>query len=223
MKEQTKKKLRSAISIIFRIISVLAVIAVAFEIVLCFVGFRFIYPAKFINDWNAISGVAAWISAGATIAAVWAAIQIPKKIAEQQERVELYEKRLDFYDTLNDCISFSDSINNISSTLQIKYIFVLTFGPGTVPGRTGEQIREAASPLFHQAIKSLRSGEFLFGFEVKKYAQNIASALTDLLYPEDTDVKNIKDHLIEYQAAVNEARKDLVPPVKDTLKLWQKK
>ena len=204
--------------------SLVLLVGLAFVLLVGFLlGFRITYAPALENSWEAISGVAAWVSAGATIAAVWAAIQIPKKIAEQQERVELYEKRLNFYDTLNDCISFSDSVNNISSMLQIKYIFILTFGPGTVPGRTGEQIREAASPLFHQAIKSLRSGEFLFGFEVKKYAQNIASALTDLLYPEDIDVKTIKDHLMEYQAAVNEARKDLVPPVKDTLKLWQKK
>lgn len=186
-------------------------------------GFRITYAPELENSWDAISGVAAWASVVVSLIAVWAAVQIPKRIAEQQERVELYEKRLDFYDTLNACISFSDSANNISSKLQIKYIFVLTFGPGTLPGRTEQQIREAASSLFHQTIKSLRSGEFLFGFEVKKYAQNITSALTDLLYPEDTDIKSIKDHFIEYQTAVNEARKDVVPLVKDTLKLWSNK
>lgn len=100
MKQQTKKKLLSAISIIFRIISVLAVIAVAFEIVLYFMGFRFVYPANFSNDWNAISGVAAWVSAGGTIITALAAIQIQKKIADQQNNIQLINARMQISDTI---------------------------------------------------------------------------------------------------------------------------
>lgn len=114
MKEQTSKKLLSVISTIFRVISVLAVIAVAFEIVLYFIGFRFVYPAEFSNDWNAISAVAAWVSAGGTLVAVWAAVQIPKKIAEQQNKINLLNFRSEVRETV---IEVSDRIRAFSNFL----------------------------------------------------------------------------------------------------------
>lgn len=111
MKELTKKKLLSAISTIFRIISVLAVIAVAFEIVLYFIGFRFVYPAKFSNDWNAISGVAAWASVVASLIAVWAAVQIPKKIADQQNSISLINYRLEIKRTITEIADYIECLS----------------------------------------------------------------------------------------------------------------
>lgn len=116
MKERTRKKLLSVISIIFRVISVLAVIAVAFEIVLYFIGFRFVYPAEFSNDWNAISGVAAWVSAGGTIITALAAIQIQKKIADQQNNIQLINTRMQISDAILSVASGIWIILNLSHT-----------------------------------------------------------------------------------------------------------
>ena len=78
-------------------------------------GFRITYAPALENSWDAISAVAAWISAGATLAAVWAAIQIPKEIAKQQNRISLIKDRLEINQVItevsNDIISlrgFSD-------------------------------------------------------------------------------------------------------------------
>lgn len=63
-------------------------------------GFRITYAPDLENSWNAISGTASWVSAIASFLAVWSAIQVPKKIAERQIKVDLFEKRYRVYRTL---------------------------------------------------------------------------------------------------------------------------
>lgn len=63
-------------------------------------GFRITYDPTLINDWSAISAFASWFGAVASAGALWVAINIPKKIAEQQNRIALFDKRYNIHDAL---------------------------------------------------------------------------------------------------------------------------
>lgn len=63
-------------------------------------GFRITYDPTLINDWSAISACASWFGAIASAGALWVAIHIPKKIAEQQNKIALFDKRYIAHDAL---------------------------------------------------------------------------------------------------------------------------
>ena len=83
--------------------------------ILC--GWRFVYAPELNNNWDAISGVAAWVgilvsiaSVGASLGAVWAAIQVPNKIAKKQDAISLFEKRFDCYNTIQNLLVCASQI-----------------------------------------------------------------------------------------------------------------
>lgn len=88
-----KKILRSPITYI-------ALFLVALIIYLYNRGFRIIYDPTLINDWDAISACASWFGAIASAGALFVAILIPKRIAEQQNRIALFDKRYNACDAL---------------------------------------------------------------------------------------------------------------------------
>lgn len=83
-------------------VAIVAVLVIAS--ILFFFGFRITYAPELENSWDAISAVAAWggvivAVAGVTASflAVWFAIRVPQKIAEQQNKIALFEKRYQVY------------------------------------------------------------------------------------------------------------------------------
>ena len=184
-------------------------------------GCRITYAPELENSWEAISAVASWAGVVVSAVAAWAAVQIPKKIAEQQEKVELYTRRLEFYNTLDACGRFLKSIEKNEesglSELEIRRLFVVKFGFGKSPGENLEENFESGNPIFHRTMVLLQSGEFLFRFEVKKYTQNIKETLSNLLNAKKES--EIHERLLKYKDAVNEVQKNLISQVEDTLKL----
>lgn len=96
-------------------LTVACIVLVLLAFVMFLFGWRITYAPEMGNNWDAVSAVAAWVSACATLAAVWAAIQIPKEIAKQQNRISLIKDRLEIKQVItevsNDIISlrgFSD-------------------------------------------------------------------------------------------------------------------
>lgn len=84
------------------------VAAIAFLLGAIFVmslfGWRFTYAPELENSWDAVSSVAGWASVSVSIVsvvasflAIWFAIQVPKKIAKQQDRIALFEKRYQLF------------------------------------------------------------------------------------------------------------------------------
>ena len=76
----------------FPLIVVLLILITGIAVAFC-CGFRITYAPELENSWEAISAVASWASVCATLAAVWAAIQIPRKIAEQKNNIQLINIR----------------------------------------------------------------------------------------------------------------------------------
>ena len=74
--------------------------ALIVAILLWLLGFRITYAPSLENSWDAISACAGWAGAIFSLVAILVAIQIPKKIAEQQNRIALFEKRNNVYSKL---------------------------------------------------------------------------------------------------------------------------
>lgn len=79
-----------------------------------FLGFRITYAPELENSWEAISAVASWASVAVSAIAVWAAVQIPQKIAEQQNKIALVNSRLEILDKIEEIASNISMIHNMS-------------------------------------------------------------------------------------------------------------
>lgn len=80
------------------VVAVVGTIIIAF--VMAWFGWRITYAPELETSWECVSAIASLIGAVGTVAAVWFAIQVPKKIAEEQNRIELFEKRYQVYNAL---------------------------------------------------------------------------------------------------------------------------
>ncbi|WP_122791452.1 hypothetical protein [Intestinibacillus sp. Marseille-P6563] len=79
---------------------IVAIVVTLLAIFLYHKGFRITYTPELENSWNAISVFAEWSNVLVSSLAVWAAIQIPKKIATDQNNVAVKEERLKIYFTI---------------------------------------------------------------------------------------------------------------------------
>lgn len=80
-----KRIIRHPITIIVFIVIIVVIFALA--------GFRITYDPSLDNNWDAVSACASWLSVIVSALAIWYAIQVPKKIAIEQNRITLFEKR----------------------------------------------------------------------------------------------------------------------------------
>ncbi len=87
------------------------ILVIAF--VLHLFSFEIVYNPKVISNWDAVSGVASWVGVIVSIVAVcvsalaiYYAIQVPKKIADRQDKIELFEKRYDVLQSFAKCRIF---------------------------------------------------------------------------------------------------------------------
>lgn len=80
------------------VIAIVGILVIAF--VMALFGWRITYAPELETSWECVSAIASVASAVGTVAAVWFAIRVPKKIAEEQNRIELFEKRYQVYNAL---------------------------------------------------------------------------------------------------------------------------
>ena len=102
--------------------------------VMALFGWRITYAPELENSWDAISAISTVISAivsiigvSASFAAIWYAIQVPKEIADRQDKIALFEKRLTCYEMLETqrllyfSIKDEDKIDLIKSGVALAY------------------------------------------------------------------------------------------------------
>ena len=95
---------------------------------LWFLGFRITYAPSLENSWNAISACASWAGVISSFVAIYVAIQIPKKIADRQDRVALLEKRTQIYAAIQDLCGCAAQIDKARSDEQVLTSFKLHLG-----------------------------------------------------------------------------------------------
>ena len=73
--------------------TIILIIIILIVLILALLGFRITYNPSLDNNWDAISACAAWAAVVVSGLAIYYAIQAPKKIAEEQNKIALFEKR----------------------------------------------------------------------------------------------------------------------------------
>ena len=115
-------------------LAVAIAIVTVVALVMALFGWRITYAPTLENSWDAVSAVASWVGVIASFVAIMIAIWIPKKIAKQQDKIALFEKRMECYSTLQNIFAFAWQISDAKSKKYIQTAFKLYFGgPDSFP------------------------------------------------------------------------------------------
>lgn len=203
------------------IIPALLLVLVIFIVILYKLGFRITYAPELENSWNAVSAVATCVGVLASFIAIWFAIQVPKKIAEEQNKIALFEKRYEFYYALSKCILVSDALNKLKGPINYKtfnkiIVLAIYSNPNLFERDSEFEVAAESIKKLFMVKDILRSGKFLFDFDVESYVLSIGDALVDFAVEKEAiPQENIQKYLDDIQKIKNE----LIPLVEDTLKL----
>lgn len=142
-------------------------------------GWRITYAPELANDWDAISAMAAWAGAIGTVAAVFSAIHV----ANQQNKIALFEKRYKIFQLYDSCTIFSELLESLKnqnglSSNNIQVLFLAVFYD--IP--MGEKINDFRflHTQYIAIIKQLKQSQFLFSREIELHLLKIANCLKDL-------------------------------------------
>lgn len=203
--------------------AILIVTVVAF--VMALLGWRVTYAPRLENSWDAVSAVAAWAGVFSSFVAIWFAIQVPKKIAEQQNKIALFEKRLECNKALSCLITFSNYIAHSCSTyrqlffaLSVFFDFPETENNHVLCGKTSHNF------IVNFQITIL-SGAYLFenyNFELVQNASNIMQELITALLiaegePDDLLPENISEYLKQITKICKEIESTVIPVIADEI------
>lgn len=156
------------------------VVFIALAAILYRLGFRITYAPELANDWNAISAVAAWAGAIGTVAAVFSAIHV----ANQQNKIALFEKRYKIFQLYDSCKIFSELLESLedknglnSNDIQVLFLAVFCDIP------MGEKINDFQflRMQYIMIIEQLKQSQFLFNKEAELHLQVIANCLQKLI------------------------------------------
>ena len=154
--------------------------------------------------------------------AIWTAVLVPKKIAEQQNKITLFEKRFEFYDILCRCINFSTMIRNIQTNREIRLFFIASFGREIMNDTAKEALEREEARLTWQAMTILEQGKYLFDFETEEWIEPLVSALVVIGSISETH-ERFWDYYGDFKNAVKNMEENLLPQVKEALQLGKMK
>lgn len=211
-------------------LAVAGVCVLAFVLILFCLGFRITYAPKLENSWEAVSAVASWVQVIisilgviASFVAIWFAIQVPKKIADRQDKIVLFEKRWEVYNIFLCCQTFSQSISNEDEKnsewdiKRVRMLFIVAFSSYPVIEDTSEKALFVECTKYSiRAKKTFDTASFLFSCDVSKYTRPVSSALFALLYKSENS-EQIKRYCKQYQTDVQNMEKKLLPEIKKEL------
>lgn len=201
-----------------------AVIAAILALILFLFGFRITYSPELDNNWDAVSACASWAGVITSFVAIWFAIKVPKKIADRQDKIALFEKRYKVYDILSNCISFSYSIsysinkmehtNKILNREDIQMLFIVSFSTHNVfSDKSNTELLKECNEYAVNARIVLDTASFLFDCNTDDYIDPIIKGLFELLFFKgDSDMR--KEYCKVYQLAVQKMQKELLKQIK---------
>ncbi len=142
-------------------------------------GFRITYAPELENSWDAISACAAWAGVVASFIAIMVAVWIPKKIADRQDKIALFEKRYDCYTVIQNLLVCADQMENAQINKAVQAAFRAHLGQ---PEKICDN--ESAT-IFALQLKQKQaiivSGEFLFPHYNTKLLQEIIDVGVSLI------------------------------------------
>lgn len=99
------------------------VVTICVILVLYCFGFKITYAPELENSWEAVSACAAWASVLSSFIAIIFAVQVPKKIAEEQNKIALFEKKYSCFNAFSFLLSAIEFIvdENIKESKKKEY------------------------------------------------------------------------------------------------------
>lgn len=174
-------------------------------------GWRITYTPELDNSWDAISAVAAWAGivvafAGviASFAAVWFAIRVPQKIAEQQDKISLFEKRYSCYEVIQNLLASASQMETLQKNKEIQLAFRMYLeNPEKV-------LNNESATVFALQLKrketDVISGQFLFQNYNTQLLQAIIDTGVDLIL--QTASKDEKEAVALLSAEAEQSKKN---------------
>lgn len=189
-------------------LTVLVIFAIILILALC--GFRITYNPSLDNNWDAISACAAWAAVIVSGIAIYFAIQAPKKIAEEQNRIALFEKRYEFYIAFTKSTAFIKAIelSNIKTKEEAKKSFIMSLSGKNVDDVGESDLEHQAMLVLYDVISVLGQAKYLFNLESDESLGIFSKDLIDLLKSENDEVfqscyKKIKISAANTRAELN--------------------
>ena len=165
-------------------IIVILVLAAGAVLTMIRFGWRFTYAPELQNQWTAITAVATWAGVAvsicsviASIIAILAAIKYPQKIADQQNRISLFEKRFHIYELLTYLNAFAMSAIAVKDINSAREMFILDFEKNMSKGKDLKDFDYFLS-CYMRISGELRQSEFLFSREISAGILDIAKKLS---------------------------------------------
>lgn len=194
------------------------VIVIGFLVFLYLKGFRITYAPELENSWEAISAFASWTGVIASAVAILVAIQIPKVIADRQDRITLFEKRFEVYDIIRRSAGFARMIQNSLTHEEIQLYFIVSFGNEMAKGNYRETLDSDCIRLLHQAIHIMRKGAFLFEFDFKEDLDKLSDSLLRIVSIQENHC-NFGKTCTEYMTLAAKIEETMIPQIESVLKL----
>lgn len=189
-------------------LTVLVIFAINLILALC--GFRITYNPSLDNNWDAISACAAWAAVIVSGIAIYFAIQAPKKIAEEQNKIALFEKRYEFYIAFTKSTAFIKAIelSNIKTKEEAKKSFIMSLSGKNVDDVGESDLEHQAMLVLYDVISVLGQAKYLFKLESDESLGIFSKDLIDLLKSENDEVfqscyKKIKISAANTRAELN--------------------
>lgn len=155
------------------------------------------------NIWDVISTIASWFGVAASISAVWFAV----RVADKQNKIELFEKRYEIYDIVCRCENFAGILKMATTREDMQMFFLLIFC--SIP--MGERLNDTffIRMQYISIIDKMGRSRFLFKDQnIEKHLEKLTGALIRVVGASlNISEKNMPyDKILELVNLVNEER-----------------
>ncbi len=197
--------------------TIILIIIILIVLILALLGFRITYNPYLDNNWDAISACAAWAAVVVSGLAIYFAIQAPKKIAEEQNKIALFEKRFEVYKVLMDCFAFTYMLENTDiPDSKCLEVFHLTFNDNAKLNPSTTWLEQMKT--YSDVQNKLKMSEHLFGEDIGKEVTLLMADLLLLIQTKEGQVNEKKRQLVYIQQS-NKVEKECTAKIKDLLSL----
>ena len=146
--------------------------------------------------------------------AVIMAVRIPKKIAEKQDKIALFNKRVDSFDSLQKCLAFADLVKTINKVDEYKVAALYFFGNEDDVQFKVEKIR--ANVI--QVSVVLQQLSFLFDDVDNNEVGDLFTSLKNFVFSLET-TNNIEELKTKFINTIDLFNKRHTNKLRDTLKI----
>lgn len=150
--------------------------------------------------------------------AIWFAVQVPKEIAKDQNKIALFEKRYKVYSEICCCNTFSLGLEFAEKVEDIPILFLSAFEGESLFDETasyenGEiRLHCMATIRAQKLLETLRSSKFLFAEYpwVFRYAERVCTTLMELLAPFSMNDQEFSKRKTKFISIMNDKTYEMI-------------